>query len=404
MLSKDDGRIDFKALYRKLERTLGQIERADTSGTLMEILDSLVEDFKDELGFESGRLYQREGDAYYLRYVTGGARGRGIGYRVPPDYPPHLRTLSEGLLIMRPGDKGFDAEIEAAIGVSSTFAAMTIGERNTHIVAVSIRGTAREEQILYSLTAVRHVINMKIRQQHLAGMLEESKAIQESLLPVKKPVFEGYDVDAMSRPTEFVGGDFYDFLFLSDRLLGVAVGDASGHGLPAALMARDVVTGLRMGMDENLKVVRSMEKLNRVIHRASLASRFISLFYGEFDRDGTLIYCNAGHNPPLLVRSRGFFELTLGGLVLGPNPAAHYDRGHLHLRPGDCVVMFTDGLIEREDHRGSEFGLSRLRRVLRKTNGAGSSEIVAAMFEASDAHARGAPQADDITAAVVRKL
>jgi serine phosphatase RsbU (regulator of sigma subunit) len=395
---------DFKGLYRKLETALDRIERSDnTSSTLMQILDSLVEDFQEELGFEGGRLYRREEDDFYLAYGTGKSRNAPVGYLVPAEYPGHRRTLEEGILIMRPGDPEFDREIEGAIGVSSTFAAIAIGEGNSHIMAFSVRGLPLEEQIFYSLSAVRHVVNLKLQQQQLTGMLEESRIIQESLLPPRAPVFEGYDVNGSSRPTEFVGGDLYDFLPLSERLLGVAIGDASGHGLPAALLARDVITGLRMGMDENLKVVRSMEKLNRVIHRASLSSRFISLFYGEFDRDGTLIYCNAGHNPPLLLRGGAFIELTHGGLVLGPNANARYDRGHLHLIRGDTVIMFTDGLTEREDTRGNQFGNSRLRRLLRKMNGSGAADIVSALFAASEAHARGAPQRDDLTLVVVRK-
>ena len=83
-------------------------------------------------------------------------------------------------------------------------------------------------------------------------------------------------------------------------MLGVSIGDASGHGLPAALLVRDVVTGLRMGIEKELKVAHVFEKLNRVIHRSRLSSRFVSVFYGELEADGNLVYVNAGHQPPIL--------------------------------------------------------------------------------------------------------
>jgi len=396
---------DFKALYKKLEHTLDRIERLDdVSEMLSEIVGILVNEFQDDLGFESARVYERRGNDFILCCRIGPGDGAPLGYRIPRDYPAHERTLEEGVVIIRPGDPDFDAEIERSIGVSSTFAAIAIGEGNSHVLSFSVHGETKEQSILYSLSAVRHVVNLKLEQQKLTGILEESRIIQESLLPPAPPRFAGYDIDGRSRPTEIVGGDLFDYLPLSEDLLGVAIADASGHGLPAALLARDVITGLRVSADANLKVVRTVERLNRVIHRAALSSKFISLFYCELERNGTLIYCNAGHNPPLIRRARSFETLERGGLVLGPNPAARYERGHVVLRPGDTVVLYTDGLIERKDRRGREYGMERLRRLLRDLEGKTAREMVDALFEASDKFANGAPAADDRTAVVIRKL
>jgi phosphoserine phosphatase RsbU/P len=401
----DPRRTDFKALYRKLETVLGRIEHVeDPSGMLSGILESLITEFREELGFEHGRLYRREGEDFFIFYRYGSNRGAPVGYRVPPDYPPHRRTLSEGLVIMKRGDPGFDDEIEETLGVGSTFAAIAVGKENTHVIAFSINGEIKEENILYSLSAVRHAVNLRLEQQKFSGILEESRVIQESLLPASPPSFEGYELDGRSVPTEVVGGDVFDYLRLSDTAYGVAIADASGHGLPAALLARDVITGLRMGIRPELKVVRVIESLNEVIHRAALSSKFISLFYGEFERNGTLIYCNAGHNPPLLQRGDRFRALHHGGLVLGPNPAARYERGHVRLRSGDRIVMYTDGLVEREDRAGVPFGLRRLRDLLVRTRDCPSDEVLDRIFSEVERHARGAPQTDDITAVIVRKL
>jgi phosphoserine phosphatase RsbU/P len=396
---------DFKALYKKLEMALERIEGIENiSAMLSAILEMLVNEFRLELGFESGRIYQRDGDDYVLCCRIGNHRDAKIGIRVPRGYPPHQRTLDEGLIIMRPDDPAFDPEIEGALGVSSTFASIAVGPGNAYVLAFSVLGEIAEEHILYSLTALRHVINLKLAQQQLTSIMEEARTIQESLLPSLPPVFAGYDIDGRSRPTEIVGGDLFDYLPLSGNLLGVAIGDASGHGLPAALLARDVITGLRVGMDEDLKVVRVVERLNRVIHRAALSSKFTSLFYAELGRDGSLIYCNAGHNPGLLCRQGSFFELDRGGLVLGPNKNARYERGHVQLRAGDLLLLYTDGITDLEGPDRVPFGLSGLKDLLLRLDGKDARGTVDAVFEAADAHARGAAQKDDMTVVAVRKL
>src|SRR5204863_805654 len=128
-------------------------------------------------------------------------------------------------------------------------------------------------------------------------------AIQLSLLPNGHPSFGDFDLAAKSLPAQPVGGDVFDFIHIDRDTLGIAVADSSGHGLPAALQARDVVTGLRMGVERDLKLQRMVEKLNRIIHRSGLVSRFISLIFGELEKNGNFSYINAGH-PPGLLRDR----------------------------------------------------------------------------------------------------
>jgi len=186
-------------------------------------------------------------------------------------------------------------------------------------------------------------------------------------------------------------------------MLGVAIADASGHGLPAALLARDVITGLRIGMYERSKVSRTVERLNRVIHRAALSSKFISLFYGEFGPGGALTYCNAGHNPPLLQRGTSLRTLEKGGLILGPNPAAHYTQGHARLDAGDAVILYTDGLVELANPQGKPYGLAGLKRLLRGLAATGARERVEAIMADADRHSGGATATDDVTVVVVRR-
>ncbi len=395
---------DFKALHRKLEGALVQIEKMENVSTMLEtILENLLARFENELGFEGGRIYRREGDEFYLCCGFGRSRGAPIGLRVPPDYPPHVRTLSEGVLIMSRGEPGFDAALELSVGVSSTFAAIAVGEGNTHVIAFSIKGEVKEEKILSSLTAVRHVINLKLQQLKVSGMIEESRVIQESILPAAPPVFAGYDIDGRSKPADIVSGDLFDYLPLSPHLLGVAIADSTGHGLPAALLARDVITGLRMGLDQTTLIVPVIERLNRVIHRAALSSKFVSLFYGQLSTDGTLTYCNAGHDPPLLCRGDSFDELHHGGTVIGPIQSARFEAQSIRFEPEDILVLYTDGVVEREDRRREPFGTRRLRRIVHELRGRSAKALVDGILAAADGHGGGTPTRDDMTVVVIRK-
>ncbi len=394
---------DYKALYRKLERTLENIERmGDTSRAISACLEALVGTFSDDLGFVGGRIYEREGSHYVLRVRHGRAKTAAIGYRIPATYRPIQELLRKRVIIMRRQDEGFDPNIEGPIGVSK-FAAFGVGDDNRYIVSLSIKGPIDEEHTLYALNAVRHIINMKLRQQHLNDIVHEARRIQISILPIEPPRFEGFDIFGVSHPADLVGGDLFDYIPQSSRLLGVAVADASGHGLPAALQARDVITGLRMGMEESLKIITAIERLNRVIYKSRLGSRFVSLFYGEIESNGNLIYCNAGHPPALLLHKGDFTELSHGGLVLGPNPGAQYERGFAMLEPGDYLVMYTDGLTEATSPGEEEYGIGRLESVLKQSAGRTARAVVQAVLQDLATFAGRAPQIDDRTLVVVRR-
>jgi phosphoserine phosphatase RsbU/P len=175
---------------------------------------------------------------------------------------------------------------------------------------------------------------------------------------------------------EIVSGDFYDFIPVSDTILGLAVADATGHGLPAALVVRDVYMGLRMGVDRDFKIVRTMQKLNQIIHRSRLTTKFVTLFYGELELGGTFIYTNAGHNAPFLLRQKQYELLTQGGMVLGPTPDASYTRGYVKVEPGDVLCLYSDGIVEAHDAHDREFGLDRLIQIVRKNRDQPAQAIV----------------------------
>jgi sigma-B regulation protein RsbU (phosphoserine phosphatase) len=200
----------------------------------------------------------------------------------------------------------------------------------------------------------------------MVAAMEDARLIQTSILPRRVPNLGGYLMAAASQPAEIVGGDFWDVILLERGHFDVVVADATGHGLPAALQVRDVFTGLRMGLTREYKIDRTLERLNRIIHRSRLTTRFVSLFLVEIARDGALTYASAGHPPALLVRADGQVDrLHTSGLVLGPFPNARIRIGIDTIERDDLLVLYTDGITEAlapDDE--TEYGIDRLQKLV----------------------------------------
>lgn len=394
--------INYKNLFRKLEKTLAKIEQSgDIVATLSAILHRLVDDFRDELGLVGGRIYVSRGIHYVLQQEYPNHK-QHEGFQIPASYPPVREVIERGFVFHDIQDPGVDPGIESALGVRS-FAAIAIGQRSRQIIAFSLKPGSDPEHVIYALNTMRHAINLKLRQEHLEDGVAEVREIQLSLLPESARRFWDYDIWGESVPAEEVGGDLYDYISISERSLGLAVADSSGHGLPAALQARDAIIGLRMGVEERLRITATIEKLNRVISHSALASKFISLFYGEIEPNGNLVYCNAGHPPPLLWTDGRIEELTRGGLVLGPNPDALYERGYVLLSPGSILLAYTDGITEAENPVGEAFGVERLVRMLRRERWTSARDLVEAVFtEVREFSAVDSPRDDQTVVAVLR--
>jgi sigma-B regulation protein RsbU (phosphoserine phosphatase) len=266
------------------------------------------------------------------------------------------------------------------------------------------------EELDFALNTIRAALDARLVDARVRGSFREAEEIQRSLLADEAPVYPGYEVACRSVATEEVGGDFYDFHDLGEDILGLAIGDASGHGLPAALVVRDVVTGLRMGIEKDLKIAHVFAKLNRVIHRSRLSSRFVSVFYGELEADGNLVYVNAGHPPPILFfrapkpGQPGDQELSVGGTVVGPLPEVRFRRGFARIRPGEILVMCTDGILERPDASGEFFGTEGLRQVVLDNRGASAQQVLDRLYRAVAAHGGDRPWDDDATVVVLKRL
>ena len=370
--------MDYKRLLTQVERTLEQIDTPTDSPrtTVPQVAETIAANFRDELGITGGRVYESQGDCYELVARFGGDQAGELGIDVPKHYKPIELVLENGIVVMDPTDPGFDPVLERKLG-AERFCAIAVADED-YIIAFNVSPELGLDDIHFSLNLIRHAINQKVRAQWYESLIVEAQRIQQSILPQRVPQYAGYDIWGRTVPAEIVSGDFYDFIPVSDNVLGIAIADGSGHGLPAALVVRDVYMGLRMATDRDFKIIRTLEKLNNIIHRGRLTTKFVSLFYGELETGGILIYSNAGHNPPFVVRAaanRPVEFLHPSGPVLGPTPDASYTRGFVRLQRGDLVCMYSDGITEAQDRDEREFGLDRLVRIVKSSRTRTAQEI-----------------------------
>ena len=170
-------------------------------------------------------------------------------------------------------DKGINNQSEYKIP-----AAIVIGNSEfSWILVFELKSGWIREEIELCFNAVRTMLNYRFLTEASQNDIEKAANIQKSLLPSVAPQFPKLSVAGFSQPAELVGGDLYDYFDFDQEVFGVCIGDASGHGLPAALLVRDVVTGLRMGLEKHMKMVYTFKKLNNVIYRSVYSTRFVSL-------------------------------------------------------------------------------------------------------------------------------
>src|SRR5918998_1426130 len=234
--------------------------------------------------------------------------------------------------------------------------------------------------------------------------LRVARQIQQALLPETIPELDGWRIATYYGPAREVGGDFYDFLDLEDGRLGLVVGDATGHGMPAALVMATTRGMLRA-------VVRSLESPGEVLARVNEAlvadippSTFVTCFYGVLDpKNGRLRYANAGHNLPCRPRNGQAEELRARGMPLGLMPGMGYEEKEIVLEVGESVLFYSDGLVEAHDLHYEMFGFPRLRRLVAEHDAEEGSLVDLLMDELRSFTGDGWEQEDDITLVTLRR-
>ncbi len=237
---------------------------------------------------------------------------------------------------------------------------------------------------------------------------EEARLIQRALLPSTLPQLHGIRIAAMWNPASGFGGDCYDVISLTGvprpggtaadaARVGVTIADVAGKGLPAALLMSNLQAAVRAFASDSATPQQVATSVNRLLCRNIAVGKFVTFCYLVIDRaHGKLTFANAGHNPPLLVRSGGRADetgngesggragnverLTTGGMVLGVMPEASYSQHEVPVAPGDRLILYTDGIIEAENAAGQDYGEARLAQVAAANSGKAPQELLDAIF------------------------
>ena len=242
-----------------------------------------------------------------------------------------------------------------------------------------------------------------LKRRWLVEELKIARQIQSTFLPSSCPVLEGFELCGTNISYEEVGGDYYDFVPIVEHQIGIAIADVSGKGIPASLIMASFRASLRAEIRNNYAIRTILAKVNRLLLESVEIGTYVTAFYGVLDTRGrVLTYSNAGHNPPILVRSAGRMELlSEGGTVLGALPGITFKEKRLTFASGDLLVFYTDGVTDAMNPEGEQFGQERLEQLV-KAAGSDAAAVMQRIIDGVTVFRGNARLNDDLTLVVLR--
>jgi serine phosphatase RsbU (regulator of sigma subunit) len=317
-------------------------------------------------------------------------------------------------------DPKFASQTMALLGVRSVLA-VPLAVREDEVFGIvyadspTYEATFGEEH-LNILTTLASVASIRVEnatlteerfeRERMERELELATEIQQRFQPSSPPQIENYELQGISFACYEIGGDYYDFIERHDGRMLIALGDVSGKGTAAALLMSSLHAAIHAQTAAKSSLAEMVASVNRYLADNTPSNRFITFFAGELHPEsGVFSYINAGHNPPLVARVNGDVgDLESGGFPLGIMPDAEFEQGEITIAPGECVVIFSDGVTEAENPEGEEFGNERLIEVLRKNISRSAAGIRDKIESSLSAFTRTAPANDDITLVIVKRI
>jgi len=382
--------------------------------TLAEVFEVIMDLSMEAVAAGRGVLMTLEGDNLEVRAV------RGQGFKISSAVRDRVIKDRASILVR-------DTSLEEAFRERKSIVAQQIRsllavplQTNDRVIGLiyldspnMIRQFTKED--LNLLTVMANVAAIRIETSRLneveqneklyAKELSQAAQIQQGLLPASAPIVPGYELSGYNAACRTVGGDYYDFLPFPDGTIGLIVADVSGKGLPASLMMTSLQARVHVLFEDGTNLAQKVTKLNSAVARNCPAGKFITFFMGVLDpMTGEFTYCNAGHNPPLIVRADGSVEkLEAGGIVLGILPVSKFEEAKAHVGPGDTIVLYSDGVTEQfAPDVDEEFGEDRLGVVVADNRQASVDSLINIVNDAVTAFTNGAPAADDFTLLLAR--
>ncbi len=254
----------------------------------------------------------------------------------------------------------------------------------------------------------RSLAKEETQRERIQRELEVAREVQERLFPQEFAAIEGISLAGRCRSAQGVGGDYYDLFLLDDGRIGIAIGDVSGKGISAALLMASLRASLRgMTLDAPHDLTVTMQKVNRLVYEASASNRYATFFFATYHpATRELIYVNAGHNAPFLVRPKNgqsqVQRLETGGPVVGLLPSVFYEEQRVLLEPGDMLLTYTDGISEAMTIEYEEWGEDRMLAAAQTLPDGSAQAVLDHLFAEADRFTGKAPQHDDMTLLIMK--
>jgi sigma-B regulation protein RsbU (phosphoserine phosphatase) len=312
-----------------------------------------------------------------------------------------------------PPDRGPGHPLEvASFALAAILGSVIAGTILNLTIAPGMFGSARSIIIFLAFTLIFTALFMALTYALRWKSLVVSKAredqelriaaeIQQALLPPRRRSGLSYEAAGASLPCRTIGGDFFEYFDFTSGRMGFALGDVAGKGPPAAILAA-MVQGI-LTTHANDGPAATLARVNEVLCRRAIEGRFATMVYVVLDPGGALTSCSAGHNPAVLLRVNGSIERPdRGGLVLGAFVAARYEEEAITLKPGDTMVLFSDGVTDAENPEGEQYGEERLLEALAGSARRAPDEVLEGVLTSVQSFTSGHPPADDVTVLVIR--
>ena len=410
VLLRDPG--DHRNVLRNLGRDL------QTTIELEMLLTNSIRTIAEALILRRAYLVALPRDGMLVRVGAGEPIGeaeqaqlRAILTRLPDD---QFLRVAEGMESLTEEDRAlFQDRLGLALVIPLRWRGETVGGL---LLGEKITGTqyTGEDVTLLTTLAAQMAVSLQnallVRDRVEVALLEEelrlARQIQRSFLVTEFPETSRFEVHALNIPSKEVGGDLYDLVPTADGGLVLAVADVAGKGVPAALLSSMLQASLRTQAASIPSVCEILRNINALVYRGTSVHQFATFFIARVRPDGRMVFSNAGHNYPVVVRRDGAqVLLERGGLVLGVMESAAYEEDSVHLETGDRVVLYTDGITEAVNAAGELFGEERLYEVIRGL----SRELTARQMADCILHElalyrNGVEARDDITLMVLRVL
>lgn len=263
--------------------------------------------------------------------------------------------------------------------------------------------TAFANQASVSITRAK-LIQETLEKNKIKDQLQVAREIQKSFIPAVPPRYPGFDFDAVNISSDEVGGDYFDFIPIVDHQLGVTIADVSGKGVPAALIMASYRASLIAEIRNNYAIRTILRKVNNLICESVERGKFVTAVYGVLDAKNRIFtFANAGHNPPIHLRATGEVEfLTTGGWTLGIQSDKEYEERPIHIRSGDILVLYTDGVTEAENPRQELFGTDRLVELVKSNGNRSAREIRETIVDEVIRFRDPETQPDDLTLMIIK--